>query len=229
MNPQNDEQPGKQGGEEVLTLPHEESLLSSLQTKKNNPPSLVVGTFAFGDKATNNYDGDQDIVLHLHEEYQEHGDQSPNSLLLSANMTHVPLNPNVSSTAHDEKIVQGVIQFPLKNGETTCSIKSITTGTVIPFKDDDIYEQTIQSLRDSLKIKSEEKQSSTSSLYSPKSCPICLGAYEVGDEIAWSKNEQCYHVYHLDCILGWLMERSECPMCRRDYLFCSNGDADNAV
>jgi len=58
----------------------------------------------------------------------------------------------------------------------------------------------------------------TSSLYSPKTCPICLDRYKVGDEIAWSNNDLCPHAFHLDCILDWLMEHDECPICRRDYL-----------
>jgi hypothetical protein len=59
---------------------------------------------------------------------------------------------------------------------------------------------------------------STSSLYSPKTCPICLEDYKVDDDIAWSNNEECPHAFHLDCIMGWLMENDDCPLCRADYL-----------
>lgn len=58
----------------------------------------------------------------------------------------------------------------------------------------------------------------SSSLYSPKSCPICLEEYKVGEEIAWSKNDQCAHAFHLDCALDWLMDHDECPVCREGYL-----------
>lgn len=97
----------------------------------------------------------------------------------------------------------------------------------IPSPKDDIYEQTIRSFRNSTRFNNIQKQSSIQSLYSPKSCPICLEAYKAGDEIAWSKNDHCYHAYHLDCIVGWLMERNECPMCRRDYLLYDDTEENN--
>ena len=55
-------------------------------------------------------------------------------------------------------------------------------------------------------------------LYNPRMCPICCEEYEKGDDIAWSKNEDCVHAYHTDCIVPWLLEHSDCPMCRNDYL-----------
>ena len=80
---------------------------------------------------------------------------------------------------------------------------------------DDIY---LENFRRSRVALSMERMQSTSSLYSPKSCPICLEEYKVGDEIAWSKNDQCPHAFHLDCIMDWLMDHDECPLCRGDYL-----------
>ena len=61
-------------------------------------------------------------------------------------------------------------------------------------------------------------QKTTSSLYSPQTCPICCEDYEVGDDIAWSKNEECHHAYHVECILEWLMDNKDCPMCRSNFL-----------
>lgn len=51
-------------------------------------------------------------------------------------------------------------------------------------------------------------------------CPICLEVYEEGEEIVWSRSTECNHVFHLNCMLSWLMldNNDECPMCRRDYL-----------
>lgn len=75
---------------------------------------------------------------------------------------------------------------------------------------DDIY---LASLR-----QSQKALSTRSSLYSPKSCPICLEEYKCGDEISWSNNHKCPHAFHLDCILDWLMENDDCPLCRGEYL-----------
>ena len=68
-----------------------------------------------------------------------------------------------------------------------------------------------------------------SSIYSPKSCCICMAKYKHGDDICWSQNERCYHAFHLECMLEWLMKHNECPMCRRNYLRSevSNHDDDN--
>ncbi|GFH56445.1 hypothetical protein CTEN210_12921 [Chaetoceros tenuissimus] len=55
-------------------------------------------------------------------------------------------------------------------------------------------------------------------LYNPRMCPICCEEYEKGHDIAWSKNEECVHAFHTDCIVPWLLEHSDCPMCRNDYL-----------
>jgi hypothetical protein len=74
-----------------------------------------------------------------------------------------------------------------------------------------------------------------------KFCAICLGSYEPYDEISWSSNDGCTHVFHTDCILTWLytigdkwsrnqwftenLESDEllrysleCPCCRQDFV-----------
>ena len=35
-------------------------------------------------------------------------------------------------------------------------------------------------------------------------CPICLSAFAVDDEISWSHNPHCSHVFHTACIHAWL-------------------------
>lgn len=46
--------------------------------------------------------------------------------------------------------------------------------------------------------------------YEGSSCSICLEAFEPGNAVVSS----C-HVYHRDCILGWLQKRDDCPNCRQ--------------
>jgi len=55
--------------------------------------------------------------------------------------------------------------------------------------------------------------------YSDKSCPICLEKYAAGEEICWSKNDKCVHVFHLECMLAWLIQNDNCPLCRENYLY----------
>jgi len=72
---------------------------------------------------------------------------------------------------------------------------------------------TIHSLRHGMKV-----ASSHHSLYSPRCCPICYEEYKIGEDIAWSQNDECPHVYHLNCILEWLLDNDVCPMCRAQYI-----------
>lgn len=60
--------------------------------------------------------------------------------------------------------------------------------------------------------------SSSISFYSPKTCAICLETYKENDDICWSHNKNCAHAFHFHCMLGWLMDNDDCPLCREDYL-----------
>lgn len=63
-------------------------------------------------------------------------------------------------------------------------------------------------------------------------CSICLEEYKIGDTIARSntgnnrdKTEEdnnnsnsCSHCFHKDCIVAWLQNHDECPLCRVDMI-----------
>jgi len=87
---------------------------------------------------------------------------------------------------------------------------------------DNIFVPSMQSIRKAMDISATcapvKSVHSQSSLFSPKCCPICFNEYQVGEDIAWSCNEICYHAFHYDCILHWLLNHDDCPMCRSDYL-----------
>lgn len=53
-------------------------------------------------------------------------------------------------------------------------------------------------------------------LSSSDTCCICLEDFRLGEQLCQSYN--CSHVFHLGCMLEWLMGHDECPVCRRDYL-----------
>ncbi len=57
-----------------------------------------------------------------------------------------------------------------------------------------------------------------STLFAPETCSICYESYKKGDDVAWSKNQNCLHAFHVDCILEWLMENDDCPICRENFL-----------
>jgi hypothetical protein len=55
----------------------------------------------------------------------------------------------------------------------------------------------------------------------PNVCSICLCNYYPGNNVVWSSNDACDHVFHEQCILQWIMKQREgplCPCCRRDFV-----------
>eukprot|EP00551_Chaetoceros_affinis_P010440 CAMPEP_0203664244 /NCGR_PEP_ID=MMETSP0090-20130426/1695_1 /ASSEMBLY_ACC=CAM_ASM_001088 /TAXON_ID=426623 /ORGANISM="Chaetoceros affinis, Strain CCMP159" /LENGTH=186 /DNA_ID=CAMNT_0050527421 /DNA_START=708 /DNA_END=1267 /DNA_ORIENTATION=+ len=48
-------------------------------------------------------------------------------------------------------------------------------------------------------------------------CNICLEEYKVGEDIGWSRNSECHHAFHKDCIIEWLTNNDDCPICRKKY------------
>ena len=122
--------------------------------------------------------------------------------------------------------------FPIPLASTTAMTmtSAITTATTpttannketILVKDDIVENQKLKSIRNDLQIpkpiSSMTSSTLNTTLYSPKICPICLDTYKAGDDIVWSKNEKCYHAYHLGCIENWLMDHNECPICANNY------------
>ena len=89
--------------------------------------------------------------------------------------------------------------------------------------------ESMRSIRQSMisvKVQGKGNSSSTRPMilrnYYISDCPICFESYHAGEEIAWSKNEQCQHAFHLNCIMGWLLDNDECPMCRAKYFNIEN-------
>ena len=102
-------------------------------------------------------------------------------------------------------------------GVDTSILSQIDTSGVIKEKDNVYLQASLQSLRDSMGI--SVRGVGEDSLYSPRCCSICCEDYRKGDGIAWSRNEECHHAYHVDCILEWLMlGNDDCPMCREQYI-----------
>jgi len=73
--------------------------------------------------------------------------------------------------------------------------------------------QLTTSLRNSL-----GSSAASMELYTTKSCFICLERYKVGESIVWSKNKECCHSFHENCMVRWLIDHDDCPLCRKDYL-----------
>ena len=99
-------------------------------------------------------------------------------------------------------------------------------GTIIVDKKDDICIETLRSIRSGMNLYLDLERNLDESLYSPRSCPICCEDYVKGDDVAWSRNEECCHAFHTDCIVPWLMDHDDCPMCRCVYVKEGVDEAD---
>lgn len=53
---------------------------------------------------------------------------------------------------------------------------------------------------------------------SVKMCSICLDEYQVDEEICYSQNPECSHVFHKKCLVDWLLTDASCPNCRHSYI-----------
>lgn len=80
----------------------------------------------------------------------------------------------------------------------------------------------IQRLKSNLVISDNDEDIDATvmdSTQQPWLCAICLIPYKVGDEICWTRNPACIHVFHHVCIQQWLRQHHDCPVCRAAYIF----------
>jgi len=94
-------------------------------------------------------------------------------------------------------------------------------------KDDILVDSLHEELRSAHHNILDDDNSNSSSMYSPKHCAICIQKYKDGDDICWSRNDKCHHVYHLNCMVEWLMRHDDCPMCRQLFLQSTTSRDEN--
>jgi len=65
---------------------------------------------------------------------------------------------------------------------------------------------------------SQERFDDEASFGFPSSCPVCLDTFEATKPISKTPCEPSAHVFHTDCLRGWLQVSSSCPLCRQDLV-----------
>jgi len=56
--------------------------------------------------------------------------------------------------------------------------------------------------------------SSVRTLTGKPECCICLDDYEAGEVVCWAKTDECDHLFHDECIIEWMKNHDDCPLCR---------------
>lgn len=112
--------------------------------------------------------------------------------------------------ASDALSTQQGLSFPVSLSDH----QGLSFPVTLPDDNDDDEEMKMPCIRaDENSILNDDESTSQSELV----CSICLEEYNVGDKIAWSKNDECHHAFHKDCIIEWLVNHQNCPICRKRY------------
>lgn len=111
-------------------------------------------------------------------------------------------------------------------------ISSITANHEVqdPIKDKKIlFRTSFQCQIVSSSSSSETVSSSDTHVWYPPSeskdatCPICLERYRPGELVCFPKKRKCCHIFHQDCMEGWMLMNPCCPLCRVDLMTASRG------
>lgn len=109
---------------------------------------------------------------------------------------------------------RSLYEIPLGDSETSESKDKDKESSVGNMDKRERLMDTLRSIRSGLNMSVKSVDVNNSS----KSCPICCEDYRSGEDIVSSKNKACEHVFHTDCIIPWLMDHNDCPMCRHEFL-----------
>ncbi|GFH47497.1 hypothetical protein CTEN210_03972 [Chaetoceros tenuissimus] len=135
------------------------------------------------------------------------------------------VSPRRDDTANYFPITQNLGQEDLRQKILSNIIhKKVTVKGNISSSSDDIDEETSQNKGDIILPNTTggdiEDGAALISSSIQNMCAICCDNYEEGDDIAYSRNQECPHFYHVECILEWLMRdnNDDCPLCRSAFL-----------
>jgi len=120
----------------------------------------------------------------------------------------------------EEGIVADHVDSKMSSPHSDCDKKNCNKDGVENERKGNILVDTVRSIALSVTeiLNGDNNDSNSVDNYSAESCPICLESYTAGEEICWSRNENCVHSFHLDCMQAWLMKSDDCPLCRENYL-----------
>ena len=83
---------------------------------------------------------------------------------------------------------------------------------------DHFFSRILQSTSNLIRAEKEDHAKQVTAVaLSSKMCPICLEDYKNSDQVCHSKS-QCGHIYHVACLMNWMIQNDDCPICRAVFL-----------
>lgn len=109
-----------------------------------------------------------------------------------------------------EKLVKECLfSRKLNEGDNVASMRNIIAAA------QDRYEENKDG---SAFIRSWKSVVSSTRTLSKQQCSICLDTYKTGETICWAKTDECDHIFHQECIMEWMKDHDDCPLCRTNLM-----------
>lgn len=101
-------------------------------------------------------------------------------------------------------------------------------------KQESFYERGVPTARIRVPLPGMRLEDSTELRVVSGDCAICLNSYQPEDQVTWSSNQACPHVFHKECMHKWTEKVSStheddghvgstvsCPCCRQVFIDCT--------
>lgn len=109
----------------------------------------------------------------------------------------------------EKHVKEALFSRKLEEGDNVASMRNIIAAAQDRYEENNDGSYLVRSWRSA--------SSSARTLLKPE-CSICLETYKTGETICWAKTDECDHIFHQACILEWMKEHDDCPLCRTNLM-----------
>lgn len=129
---------------------------------------------------------------------------------------------SVEDTSRQQQVMKHLYHRTLEHGESVRSITMILAAA------NDSYNDSSENKGNIFSRSWKSAQNSVRTFRTSGECSICLQEYQSKETVCWAKNDDCDHLFHQDCIVTWLKDHDDCPLCRTHLLKYDN-DEDSVM
>lgn len=109
----------------------------------------------------------------------------------------------------EKRVKECLFSRKLEEGDNVASMRNIIAAAQDRYEENKDRSYFVRSWR--------SVASSTRTLSKPE-CSICLDIYKTGETICWAKTDECDHIFHRECIVEWMKDHDDCPLCRTNLM-----------